>query len=1012
MKRKFILDEEINLLEKDSDSKSIDYLNTGIYAKVLKECIVSSPENKSFTIGLFGEWGSGKSSIIKTVKDAMSKEAVDNGLKIKLITYDAWKYANDSFRRMFLLQLQKDLGFEQSEFMQSFYYNKSEDTKVNLKLNTKKMLLICSIALILILVLNNIEIISTNWKFGLTTCITFCTLMITISSRMFDDLKVSVQKPHLFAPEQFENCFDEMVEKSLKKYTWKEKVISYLKGENYEKNIDRLIIVIDNIDRCHKELAYELLTNIKNFLGDSHNIIFVIPVDIESLKKHIVNTSKSDADCNRESEEFLRKFFNMSIRIKPFHSEEMFDFADKLNVKYNLEFEPTTISLVSNEFATNPRRIIQMFNNLIAELECLPNEISEHHQPAICKILIIREEFPEYYKELIGNPSILFTEELSKVSDSNLKLKIFLNKTFAVTNSYRDKIDIIERILSNSIVFDNIPSQIKDAISVLNNESILEYVKQNENQRKNTSNYLIKKLEIAIQRKLYSTDAKNTLDIILYISTNYHIEKSENIRVIDIIKSDSVLSQIIDNTDNMDNIILYGLELKKQNLSKLNDYIINTIRTYSEKEEAYPNKIFDAIVFGCSKWNKRDVGLLKEAFLKAYKQNAEFLMQSDYRENYSILFYHDFINYIIEHIDFTDPEKLFFIDFKFVCQKIEISESTLNAFLEKANSFIAEYDYNTNNSEIINHVIKNINSVLYICQHINYLKNTDVLQTICMKLTKVTSVGNYSTTTQRSYLIDNFKNEALIDNFIKYFCLSSKISNKNIIPISALSSVAATNLYSDRLNDVFLTLHDKGYNIEYYSDVILNTNTYSDDWFLLIEYLMLLRKGEEYILSNDLLENKLAEILNLIWDDTVTKEKAILFIERLIDDERAKVKLANIISSKTREEILKLSPNIQKLVLKTFVENINNYEQNKQVLFLIASSGNLDYIQKVVQIVNTKLNTLGEEVEGLAIIVKFTVLNKLQANSLKSNMELIQERNELKDFVEKGLKHIAHITAK
>lgn len=51
---------------------------------------------------------------------------------------------------------------------------------------------------------------------------------------------------------------------------------------------DKLVIVIDNIDRCNCETAYELLTNIKNFMGNYDGLIFIIPIDDKALKKHLI----------------------------------------------------------------------------------------------------------------------------------------------------------------------------------------------------------------------------------------------------------------------------------------------------------------------------------------------------------------------------------------------------------------------------------------------------------------------------------------------------------------------------------------------------------------------------------------------------------------------------------------------------------------------------------------------------------------------------------------------------
>jgi putative protein kinase ArgK-like GTPase of G3E family len=56
----FIVDKEIDLIEED------DILETKRYAESLKDTILNAPT--PFNIGLYGEWGSGKSSIIKTAQ--------------------------------------------------------------------------------------------------------------------------------------------------------------------------------------------------------------------------------------------------------------------------------------------------------------------------------------------------------------------------------------------------------------------------------------------------------------------------------------------------------------------------------------------------------------------------------------------------------------------------------------------------------------------------------------------------------------------------------------------------------------------------------------------------------------------------------------------------------------------------------------------------------------------------------------------------------------------------------
>ncbi|MFI3297876.1 MAG: P-loop NTPase fold protein, partial [bacterium] len=127
MRAKFIPDREV-VLDKDND-----LLKTKVYADSLKDIINNSPQNEVFTIGLFGGWGTGKSSIIKTAQQEIEAE----NDKVKFITYDSWKYANDSFRRMFLLQIQEDLNLEQAPAMSRFYKSTNTEAKPTEKINIK-----------------------------------------------------------------------------------------------------------------------------------------------------------------------------------------------------------------------------------------------------------------------------------------------------------------------------------------------------------------------------------------------------------------------------------------------------------------------------------------------------------------------------------------------------------------------------------------------------------------------------------------------------------------------------------------------------------------------------------------------------------------------------------------------------------------------------------------------------------------------------------------------------------
>ena len=75
--RPFIPDKEIVLNE------DTDLLKTKVYTDNMVKMIENAPKDDVFTIGLYGGWGTGKSSIIRSAKDELE---VKTDQKIKFIT--------------------------------------------------------------------------------------------------------------------------------------------------------------------------------------------------------------------------------------------------------------------------------------------------------------------------------------------------------------------------------------------------------------------------------------------------------------------------------------------------------------------------------------------------------------------------------------------------------------------------------------------------------------------------------------------------------------------------------------------------------------------------------------------------------------------------------------------------------------------------------------------------------------------------------------------------------------
>jgi len=668
---KFIRDEEIQNLNGDDD-----LLETKKYANTLKEVIINA--QTPFTIGLFGEWGSGKSSIVNTAQSELEKETTT---KIKFIKYDAWKYANDSFRRMFLKTVQTGLNIEGSSEFEAFYIDKNTTTKIDKKINIS--FLVGSMIVILIGLMSVFllpEKISTEWKITIPLLISIVGISIAIARNFFDSYKVTVQNPKIFAPEQFEDIFDEMVEGALSTTTIT-KPRKWIKGNFVENKIDKLVIIVDNIDRCDKETAYELLTNIKNFL-EKEGIIFVVPIDDSALRRHLKEKNNEDS---KEADEFLRKFFNVTLKIKHFQSRDLFIFTNDLNKKYELNLQADTIDIIAKEYATNPRRIIQLLNNLISELNIMEqkyeSDFVEKNESLIAKLLIIREEWSCVYKQISEKPHILKNDsEILLTEDTKLKEDVlhFLKRTKAISENV--DIQVIEKLTSNIDNDLKVSSEILEYIDNGKYEKITEYIADDE-QYQELIHYFIEELQKELSRGTFRLGALNRFINIIKLNEIKEIPRDVNSKLYRETSDENIL-KVIENLseDDFDSFYKFVDVNHSQGISYLNNIV------KKQYKEIWKEKAEDSLEDKAKIWTdglekfinqSRDIKSLKELqaiFINYYEHFSDSPLYSKKWINEDKLQYivsKELVDYLVDKTEKnlesdSFKELLYFSDIKII----------------------------------------------------------------------------------------------------------------------------------------------------------------------------------------------------------------------------------------------------------------------------------------------------------------------------------------------------------
>lgn len=1010
---KFIRDEEIQNLNGNDD-----LLETKKYANTLKEVIINS--KTPFTIGLFGEWGSGKSSIVNTAQNDLE---TNSNKKIKFIKYDAWKYANDSFRRMFLKTVQNELNIEGSSDFEAFYVDKNTTTKIDKKVNISFLL----ISIIIILIgLSSVFFMSDDTpidlKISIPLLIAVIGMSVSIARNFFDSYKVTVQNPKIFAPEQFEDIFDEMVDSAMNSTTIT-KPKRWIKGEFIENKVDKLVIIVDNIDRCDKETAYELLTNIKNFL-EREGIIFVVPIDDSALRRHLKEKNNEDS---KDADEFLRKFFNVNLKIKHFQSRDLFKFTNDLNKKYELNLQADTIDIIAKEYATNPRRIIQLLNNLISELNIVEQKYDssfiEKHESLIAKLLIIREEWSCVYRQISNKPHILKKEdEILFDEDSSIKKDVsnFLVRTKAISENV--DIQIIEKLVSNIDNDLKVSSEILEYIKNNEYSKVKEYIIEEDENYKELMYYFLKELETEITRNTYKSGALNRFKNIIKLNELKEIPRDINNKLYRETSKEIILKIINNfNKDDLDSFYKFVDVNQKQKLRYLEELVVR------EYQEVWKERIEkEAIVGGTTIWkdglenyinmssNTKAVEELKGIFVNYYDYFSDSPLYDKKWLNEDKLPYiisKQFIDYLIDKVEPTldndcYKELMYFSTLKII--KIKDIENIFTKLIEPKNTQRIE---NKNSEEIkiqftektllklkkINELIDNVTSEKLESKPIkDYLEFLNQSQSFVHPHPQSTSNPQYNQpqhnqTLNISFLDAISSNPEYQEELLKFYFEIYRVTYNNTEVVSYMKNLISK--YTVLENYFFkssLHLRDtNGYNLQPLFNYLISFTNIDSDLFNLYEKLFV----QDNYKNTEIVKKK----LNTLIQTYLSEEDEILenFLVSMLKNSSTKDLITAIVTDLSTEEIILLPKEIKQLTYDYLCENDKIFDIEDKIDF-IKEVLNFDkkYKDCIVKIIVAKLQNQ-TKVKGA-----LEILEDLRQPSVGNKVELYTALEKQKEHIE------------
>lgn len=394
-------------------------------AETIKNIIISCPTR--FTIGLFGKWGTGKTTIINRLKNKLQNE------KIAVVEFDVWKHEGDALRRTFLKEIVKQLK-ENKQISENFELTDKLDKTISREFQSEFSFDVSKLKYPIgmgLAALGAGLVLYWFWPQHLGTYLShifggslIAGILVLVLQQAITAEKITSATDRFQDPHEFETEFKNIITKISNR---------------------KLLVIIDNLDRTHHEKAVELLSTIKTFL-EHDECIFLIACDDAAIKKHLESVYANSEDNNESphsyTDEFLRKFFSTFVRIPAFIGRDLQSYTEELLKETGVaKLDDSDVAhIITTAFRDNPRQIKQSINVLLSHY-LLAQEREEGTNPLItpkgvvtdniaflAKLLIISQKYPNEYKKIEGNE--LNSDEINKLgNEDNSEIHGFLDST-------------------------------------------------------------------------------------------------------------------------------------------------------------------------------------------------------------------------------------------------------------------------------------------------------------------------------------------------------------------------------------------------------------------------------------------------------------------------------------------------------------------------------------------------------------------------------------------------------
>ncbi|WP_319056237.1 KAP family P-loop NTPase fold protein [Streptomyces europaeiscabiei] len=326
------------------------------YAGPLAKVIASGGTDTPFTIGVFGPWGSGKSSLLSMVDEDLEQNYQGRTIRVH---FNPWLHRKEPNMLVSLLHALNDTLLEQEKERSA---------------NSRKH------------VAHVLGTITANIVLG----------KVSGGNVKLDDIKT--------ASEEYSRVKGE-VESEMRK------IRSTLQGAAdhlAEQNI-RLVFFIDDLDRCEPSEIIDLLESVKLFL-DLRNVVVVLAIAKDVIDRGVA-VKYRDFGFTAEQvveigNEYLDKLIQLPLYLAAFDASKIGSFLSGFTIPPSLQ---PHIGLLQRIVAPNPRHIKRVLNlaAFTGEVAAADPARLDFRLDLVIRLIVLRIQSPALYRAAAERPSLL-----------------------------------------------------------------------------------------------------------------------------------------------------------------------------------------------------------------------------------------------------------------------------------------------------------------------------------------------------------------------------------------------------------------------------------------------------------------------------------------------------------------------------------------------------------------------------------------------------------------------------